>query len=284
MCHSHICSDQEYHLLSSMCARPQMKRIRAHKKEHKESRLVTSDPRQSTKLTVRKSSVTLPGVTSTPSALACIHEMRIQLLSDASAGRAFYCMVIGDFHGSLYPICIPILLKDLESLYCDVGIFFQKSTNGGCLHGASGLKSYNNDVKYGYVQKDLTKDEAEYLKLFKEEIEERLKHRRHMRRWEMFLSYAALDVLTTRPACHSSLASCFSSLGESLPSVPGAYAVVVPDMPGYGSRMHTHDHGGSEAPDGLPDSILSSKPKPLGKHRPPPPQSILSPKESSYPP
>ncbi|GJW40160.1 retrovirus-related pol polyprotein from transposon TNT 1-94 [Tanacetum coccineum] len=35
-----------------------------------------------------------------------------------------------------------------------------------------GLKSYNNDVKYGYVQKDLTKDETEYLKLF----EERLKH------------------------------------------------------------------------------------------------------------
>ncbi|GJW37006.1 hypothetical protein Tco_0059926 [Tanacetum coccineum] len=39
-----------------------------------------------------------------------------------------------------------------------------------------GLKSYNNDVKYGYVQKDLTKEEAEYLKLFEEEIEERLKH------------------------------------------------------------------------------------------------------------
>ncbi|GJU69056.1 hypothetical protein Tco_1255315 [Tanacetum coccineum] len=39
-----------------------------------------------------------------------------------------------------------------------------------------GLKSYNNDIKYGYVQKDLTKDEAEYLKLFEEDIEERLKH------------------------------------------------------------------------------------------------------------
>ncbi|GJZ75109.1 hypothetical protein Tco_0639574 [Tanacetum coccineum] len=49
-----------------------------------------------------------------------------------------------------------------------------------------GLKSYNNDVKYGYVQKDLTKDETEYLKLFEEEIEERLKHRRKMRRCEMF--------------------------------------------------------------------------------------------------
>ncbi|GJS06750.1 hypothetical protein Tco_0363546 [Tanacetum coccineum] len=45
-----------------------------------------------------------------------------------------------------------------------------------------GLKSNNNDVKYGYVQKDITKDETEYLKLFEEEIEERLKHRRQMRR------------------------------------------------------------------------------------------------------
>ncbi|GKB69719.1 hypothetical protein Tco_0931131 [Tanacetum coccineum] len=34
-----------------------------------------------------------------------------------------------------------------------------------------GLKSYNNDINYGYVQKDLTKDEAKYLKLFEKEIE-----------------------------------------------------------------------------------------------------------------
>ncbi|GJS34540.1 hypothetical protein Tco_0532922 [Tanacetum coccineum] len=34
-----------------------------------------------------------------------------------------------------------------------------------------GLKSYYNDVKYGYVQKELTNDEVEFLKLFKEEIE-----------------------------------------------------------------------------------------------------------------
>ncbi|GJW13636.1 hypothetical protein Tco_0017769, partial [Tanacetum coccineum] len=51
-----------------------------------------------------------------------------------------------------------------------------------------GLKSYNNNVKYRYVQKDLTKDETEYLKLFEEEIEERLKHRREMRRWEMYVN------------------------------------------------------------------------------------------------
>ncbi|GKG13841.1 hypothetical protein Tco_0350801, partial [Tanacetum coccineum] len=46
--------------------------------------------------------------------------------------------------------------------------------------------------------------------------------------------------------------------------------VAVPDVPGYGSRVYTHDHGGSEAYDEPPDSILSSEPKPLGKHRPPP--------------
>ncbi|GKA55896.1 hypothetical protein Tco_0754968 [Tanacetum coccineum] len=91
-------------------------------------------------------------------------------------------------------------------------------------------------------------------------------------------------VLATRSACRPSLVSCLSSLGESVPYAPNAYVVAVPDVPGYGSRVHTHDHGGSEAPDGSPDSILSSEPKPLGKHRPPPPQSILSPGESSYPP
>ncbi|GKE80823.1 hypothetical protein Tco_1550823, partial [Tanacetum coccineum] len=40
-----------------------------------------------------------------------------------------------------------------------------------------GLKSYNNDVNYGYKQRDLTEDEVEYLKLFEEEIEVRLKYR-----------------------------------------------------------------------------------------------------------
>ncbi|GJS16753.1 hypothetical protein Tco_0411225 [Tanacetum coccineum] len=45
-----------------------------------------------------------------------------------------------------------------------------------------GLKSYNNDVKYGYVQRELTNDEVEYIKLFEEEIEVRLKYRNQMRR------------------------------------------------------------------------------------------------------
>ncbi|GJY51141.1 hypothetical protein Tco_0441988 [Tanacetum coccineum] len=72
-------------------------------------------------------------------------------------------------------------------------------------------------------------------------------------------------MLTTRPACpHLLLALLISQrLRESLPSVPDY-------TPGNGSRVHTHDHDGSEALDKSPDSILSSEPKPLGKHRPPP--------------
>ncbi|GKA80009.1 reverse transcriptase domain-containing protein [Tanacetum coccineum] len=53
-----------------------------------------------------------------------------------------------------------------------------------------GLKSYNNDVKYGYVQRELTNDEVEYLKLFEEEIEVRLKYRNQMRRWEIFVEFS----------------------------------------------------------------------------------------------
>ncbi|GJW31593.1 hypothetical protein Tco_0051625, partial [Tanacetum coccineum] len=44
-----------------------------------------------------------------------------------------------------------------------------------------GLKSYNNDVKHGYITPSLSKEDAEYLHLFEEEIEERLKHRDQMR-------------------------------------------------------------------------------------------------------
>ncbi|GJS23625.1 hypothetical protein Tco_0452257 [Tanacetum coccineum] len=62
-----------------------------------------------------------------------------------------------------------------------------------------GLKSHNNDIKYGYVQKDLTKDETEYLKLFEEEIKERLKHQRQMRRWEMYVNGRPLGLRRERP-------------------------------------------------------------------------------------
>nr|GEV51910.1 hypothetical protein [Tanacetum cinerariifolium] len=51
-----------------------------------------------------------------------------------------------------------------------------------------GLKSYNNDVRYNYNQRDLTKDKVEYLKLFEEDIKDRLKYRRQMRSWESYVN------------------------------------------------------------------------------------------------
>ncbi|GKA19586.1 hypothetical protein Tco_0699501 [Tanacetum coccineum] len=66
-----------------------------------------------------------------------------------------------------------------------------------------GIESYQQknskkEKQYGYVQKDLTKDETEYLKLFEEEIEERLKHRRQMRRWEMYVNRRPLGLRRER--------------------------------------------------------------------------------------
>ncbi|GJU22045.1 retrovirus-related pol polyprotein from transposon TNT 1-94 [Tanacetum coccineum] len=60
-------------------------------------------------------------------------------------------------------------------------------------------KNSKKEKRYGYVQKDLTKDETEYLKLFEEEIEERLKHRRQMRRWEMYVNGRPLGPRRERP-------------------------------------------------------------------------------------
>ncbi|GJT73023.1 hypothetical protein Tco_1032309 [Tanacetum coccineum] len=103
---------------------------------------------------------------------------------------------------------------------------------------------------------------------------------------------AALDVLTTRPTCHSSLASYLSSLGESLSSAPDTYGQsleVLPSRPAASgseaeTRVHIPAHGGPGAQNELPGSILSHESKPLEKHRPPPPQSVWSPDELSYPP
>nr|GFC42089.1 hypothetical protein [Tanacetum cinerariifolium] len=120
--------------------------------------------------------------------------------------------------------------------------------------------------------------------------------------------------LTTRPACRPSLVSCLSSLGGSLPSVTvvdgqslrvlpsmsaasesGSQAtavvsgsmysatVVVPGVPEVGTPVYILARGGSEAHDVLSGLTLPIKPKPRGQHRPPPPRSILSPGESSYP-
>ncbi|GJT12192.1 hypothetical protein Tco_0859234 [Tanacetum coccineum] len=62
-----------------------------------------------------------------------------------------------------------------------------------------GLKSYNNDVKHEYVTQSLSNEYAEYLQLFMEEIEERLKHRDQMRRWEMYVNGRPLGSRRERP-------------------------------------------------------------------------------------
>ncbi|GJS01776.1 hypothetical protein Tco_0318284 [Tanacetum coccineum] len=51
-----------------------------------------------------------------------------------------------------------------------------------------GLKSYNNNVKHGYVTPSLSKEDVEYVQLFEEEIEEQLKHHDQMRGWEMYVN------------------------------------------------------------------------------------------------
>ncbi|GJU37088.1 hypothetical protein Tco_1185442 [Tanacetum coccineum] len=62
-----------------------------------------------------------------------------------------------------------------------------------------GLKSYNNDKKHGYVTPSLSKEDAEYLRLFEEEIEERLKHQDQMRRWEIYVNGRPLGSRRERP-------------------------------------------------------------------------------------
>ncbi|GJW19709.1 hypothetical protein Tco_0027145 [Tanacetum coccineum] len=62
-----------------------------------------------------------------------------------------------------------------------------------------GLKSYNNDVKHGYVTPSLSKEDAEYLRLYEEEIEERLKHHDQMRLWEMYVNGRTLGSRKERP-------------------------------------------------------------------------------------
>nr|GEX48843.1 hypothetical protein [Tanacetum cinerariifolium] len=59
--------------------------------------------------------------------------------------------------------------------------------------------------------------------------------------------------------------------------------VAVPDVPEVGTPVHIHARGGSEAHDVLSGLILLIEPKPRGHHRPPPPRSILSLGELSYP-
>ncbi|GKG38805.1 hypothetical protein Tco_0460517, partial [Tanacetum coccineum] len=56
------------------------------------------------------------------------------------------------------------------------------------------------------------------------------------------LSSATLDVLTTRSACHSSLALCFLLLGESLPSMPDAYGQSLEALPSQPAASGNESH------------------------------------------
>ncbi|GKE07274.1 hypothetical protein Tco_1399292, partial [Tanacetum coccineum] len=56
------------------------------------------------------------------------------------------------------------------------------------------------------------------------------------------LSSTALAVLTTRPACHPSLVSCLSSLGESLPSVPYIYGQSLAALPSQSAASGSESH------------------------------------------
>ncbi|GJU33915.1 hypothetical protein Tco_1182269 [Tanacetum coccineum] len=62
-----------------------------------------------------------------------------------------------------------------------------------------GLKSYKNDVKYGYVTHNLSKEDVEYLQMFAEEIEERLKYPNQMRRWEIARDSPVITTLHDDP-------------------------------------------------------------------------------------
>ncbi|GKB14107.1 hypothetical protein Tco_0848030 [Tanacetum coccineum] len=90
----------------------------------------------------------------------------------------------------------------------------------------------------------------------------------------------SLKALPSQPAASGSESHVPGVGSES--EYPGT--VVVSDVHGAETRVHIPVHGGSEAHNGPPNSILSHEPKPLRKHKPPPPQSVWSPDELSYPP
>ncbi|GJS53884.1 hypothetical protein Tco_0492991 [Tanacetum coccineum] len=50
------------------------------------------------------------------------------------------------------------------------------------------LKKYSKDMKYGYIDSSPSDDDVEYLRYYEEDIENHLKHRDQMRRWEMYVN------------------------------------------------------------------------------------------------
>ncbi|GKC94855.1 hypothetical protein Tco_1160297 [Tanacetum coccineum] len=50
------------------------------------------------------------------------------------------------------------------------------------------FKKYNKDVKYGHADQSPSDADAQYLQFYKEDIENQLKHRDQMRRWEIYVN------------------------------------------------------------------------------------------------
>ncbi|GKC96008.1 hypothetical protein Tco_1161450, partial [Tanacetum coccineum] len=140
-----------------------------------------------------------------------------------------------------------------------------------------GLKSYNNDVKYGYVQNELINDEVEFLKLFEEEIEIGIKSQGY-RELDIVMSDSEDSTVTyTAVSCPYGGLSDIGSSGVDGPPVmpedPYAYVVAAfqaPPSPNYVT--------GPEYPP-LPEFV----PKPVYPEFMPPDDDVLPAEEQLLP-
>nr|GFB01833.1 hypothetical protein [Tanacetum cinerariifolium] len=82
----------------------------------------------------------------------------------------------------------------------------------------------------------------------------------------------------------SPMSRLMSLITQRVSTILYCATVVVPGVSEVGTPVHILAREGYEAHDVLSGLTLPIEPKPLRQHRPPPPRSILSPGESSYPP
>ncbi|GJU25194.1 hypothetical protein Tco_1163815 [Tanacetum coccineum] len=61
------------------------------------------------------------------------------------------------------------------------------------------VKKFNLDVKHGYADLDLRDEDAEYMRFYEEYIQDRLRHREQMRRWESYVNRRPLQFIRERP-------------------------------------------------------------------------------------
>nr|GEZ25632.1 hypothetical protein [Tanacetum cinerariifolium] len=74
-----------------------------------------------------------------------------------------FSIIYEPMHGIIYK---NIKKKKRVMRHSEIHKFYDATLN----RVLEGLKSYNNDVRYGYNQRDLTKDEVEYLKCLKKRL------------------------------------------------------------------------------------------------------------------